>query len=90
MTRPLFRPVGDQAGTGRAAAGLGMRRVDWVRILVAGGTVRCDAQGVGHRLPCRRPLSLGAALALRAVGVPTIIRRESAGDPPPIGGEGDR
>ena len=90
MTWQAFRSVGDPGGTGQTPAGLGMRRVDWVRILVAGSRVRCDAHGVGHRLPCRRPLSLGVALALRAGGVPTIIRSESAGDPPPIGVEGDR
>lgn len=89
MTREPFRGVGDPGGTGQVHAGLGMRRVDWVRILVAGSAVRCDAHGVGHRLPCRRPLSLGTALALRAVGVPTIIRSESAGGPPPIGVGGD-
>ena len=64
-------------------SGLGMRRVDWVRILISGTAVRCDVHGIGHRLPCRRPLSLDSALALRAAGVPTVIRMSSAYGPPP-------
>ena len=58
-------------------SGLGMRRVNWVRIVISGTVVHCDVHGIGHRLPCRRPLSLAFALALRAAGVPTVIRTES-------------
>lgn len=56
---------------------VGMRRVNWVRIVISGTAVLCDVHDIGHRLPCRRPLNLASALALRAAGVPTVIRTES-------------
>lgn len=72
----------------RLRFGVGMRRVDWVRIVICGTAVRCDVHGIGHRLPCRRPLSLDSALALRAAGVPTVIRTASAYGPPPTKPDG--
>ena len=48
-----------------------MRRVSWVRIVVADGGTRFQVRGVGHRLPSTRRVSLETALALAAKGVPT-------------------
>lgn len=52
---------------------IGMRRVDWVGVRVEGGTVRCEAHGVGHRLPTQRQISLDAAAALGRSGVPVVL-----------------
>lgn len=52
----------------------GMRRVSWVRILVADGRTRCEAVGIGHRLPTVRRVSFDTAVALAASGVPSVIR----------------
>ena len=52
----------------------GMRRNCWVRIVVDAGGVHCELLGVGHRLPSVRRISLDTALALRARGVPTVVR----------------
>ena len=52
----------------------GMRRVSWVRIVVADGSTYCEVLGVGHRLPSTRRVSLETALALAAKGVPTVVR----------------
>lgn len=79
MDWPLGRAVRSSDGTvHRLHFGVGMRRVDWVRIVIRGTAVRCEIHGIGHRLPCRRPLSLASALALRAAGVPPVIRTASA------------
>lgn len=51
-----------------------MRRVSWVRFVVADGATRCEAVGTGHRLPTVRPIPLDTALALVAAGVPSVIR----------------
>ncbi len=58
----------------RLCWGLGLRRVDWVRVVVADGTTTCEVVGSGHRAPCRRRVPLSTALALRARGVPTFFR----------------
>jgi hypothetical protein len=65
------------AATGAAPAGpvqTGMRRVSWVRIVIADGVAECEVLGVGHRLPATRRVSLDTALALAASGVPTVVR----------------
>lgn len=51
-----------------------MRRVSWVRISVGDGRTRCDAVGIGHRLPTVRRVSLDTALTLVTSGVPSVIR----------------
>ena len=43
------------------SAETGLRRVDWVRIVVDDDTVRAEAVGVGYRLPTSRPIPLPLA-----------------------------
>lgn len=52
----------------------GMRRVSFVRIVVADGRTRFEVVGTGHRLPTVRTVSVDTALALVAGGVPSVIR----------------
>ena len=52
----------------------GMRSVRWVRITVFDGRAHCEAVGTGHRRPVVREVSLQAATALSASGVPVIVR----------------
>jgi hypothetical protein len=65
-------------GSPKTAAGptvdTGMRRVSWVRIVLADDGARCEVLGVGHRLPNAHAVSLETALALAAEGVPTVVR----------------
>lgn len=58
----------------RLCRDLGLRRVDWVRVVVADGSATCEVVGSGCRAPCRRRVPLSTALALRARGVPTFFR----------------
>jgi hypothetical protein len=58
----------EQAGT------TGLRRVDWVRFLVAQDAVRAEAVGVGYRLPVAHPIPLFVASALVAQGTPSVTR----------------
>jgi hypothetical protein len=51
-----------------------MRRVNWVRIVVVDGHARCEAVGIGHRLPTVRAVSVETAMALAGSGVPSVIR----------------
>lgn len=58
------------------------RRVDRVELVVSDvGSADAVVHAVGHRLPVRRRVSVGAALGLARLGVPTLvettIRRES-------------
>ena len=54
----------------------GYRRLTWQQIDVVGDVVVCRLRGVRHRLPADRPVSLGAALALAADGLPTVVHVE--------------
>ena len=62
-----------------------MRRVSWVRIVVADGRTQCEAVGIGHRLPAVRRVSLDTALELAAGGVPSVIRSGDLEDVAPAG-----
>ena len=53
----------------------GLRRVDWVRLVVERHTVRAEAVGVGYRLPVTRSIPLSVAAALVAAGIPSVTRR---------------
>jgi hypothetical protein len=57
----------------------GLRRVDWVRILVDGDELRAEATGVGFRLPVTTPIPLAVAGELIAAGTPYIVRRQDQG-----------
>lgn len=57
---------------------LGMRRVSFVRVVLADGAVTAEVVGVGHRLPVTRRVSLATAADLAAGGVPTVMRPAGA------------
>jgi hypothetical protein len=66
---------GAGAGTASSAASLvGLRRVDWVRLLVDDDHVGAEAVGVGFRLPTTRPISMAVAARLIESGVPHVTR----------------
>jgi hypothetical protein len=69
-------PAGASAGGGAvsAAALVGLRRVDWVRLLVDDDRVGAEAVGVGFRLPTTCPISLSVAARLISSGVPHVTR----------------
>ena len=72
--------LGGQAGSTRSSTETGLRRVDWVRLVVDHDSVRAEAVGVGYRLPVSRPIPLPVAAALIAGGTPLVTR--TAGDLP--------
>jgi len=53
---------------------VGLRRVDWVRLLVEEDEVRAEAVGVGFRLPTTCPIPLSLATELIAMGTPSVTR----------------
>ena len=53
----------------------GLRRVDWVRLLVDRQRVRAEAVGVGFRVPVTCPIPLSVAARLIALGVPRVTCR---------------
>jgi hypothetical protein len=64
---------------GRAAAH-GLRRVDYVRLLVGGERIRAELVGVGYRLPTAIPVSLPYAARLIADGTPSVTRHVESGN----------
>ena len=58
------RPLGE--------GGLGMRRIDCVRLVFDGERSRAEVVGVGYRLPVSRPIPLGVAGRLIASGTPHL------------------
>ncbi len=50
----------------------GLRRVDWVRLVVDHEHVQAEAVGIGFRLPVTRPISLSSAARLIASGTPHV------------------
>ena len=52
---------------------LGLRRVDWVRIVVEARGARAEVQGVRHRRPVTLPVSLGVAGRLVAGGARLVV-----------------
>lgn len=65
-----------------------MRRIDFVRIVVVDGRTRCEAVGMGHRLPSVRHVPLATALALAGAGVPAVLRSGTGHLPTPDPGTG--
>ena len=61
-----------------AAALVGLRRVDWVRLLVDHDSVGAEAVGVGFRLPTTCPIPMSVAARLIASGVPHVTRHLDA------------
>jgi hypothetical protein len=67
--------LGAGASTAFSAASLvGLRRVDWVRLLVDDDHVGAEAVGVGFRLPTTCPIPMSVAARLIASGVPHVTR----------------
>ena len=67
--------LGAGASTVSSAASLvGLRRVDWVRLLVDDDHVGAEAVGVGFRLPTTCPISMSIAARLIESGVPHVTR----------------
>ena len=60
----------------RAGSGVGLRRVDWVRLIVDDDQVRAEATGVGFRLPVTRRIPLTVAASLLAGGTPCVTIHE--------------
>jgi len=59
----------------------GLRRVDYVRLLVGGEHIRAELVGVGYRLPTALPVSLSYAARLIADGTPSVTRHVSSERP---------
>ncbi|MGE0794608.1 MAG: hypothetical protein AB7H43_05820 [Acidimicrobiia bacterium] len=59
---------------GTQRQGTGLRRVDWIRVLLATDGPRAEAVGVGHRRPASAPITLSAAARLVAGGAPLVVR----------------
>lgn len=60
----------------RTGTGVGLRRIDWVRLIVDHDQVRAEATGVGFRLPVTRPIPLAVAASLLASGTPCVTVHE--------------
>jgi hypothetical protein len=82
-TQPLPRP-----SWSGAAAAVGLRRVDWVRVFVADGQTVAEMAGVAHRYPRRFRVSLAGAARLAEAGVPLRIEHPGASCEPDTAGEG--
>jgi hypothetical protein len=67
------------------ASRAGLRRVDWVRLLVDDGHLRAEAVGVGFRLPVTRPISLSVAAELIAAGTPHVTHSAECQRDDPVG-----
>jgi len=50
-----------------------LRRVQWVRVVVDGQSVRAEAVGMGHRLPTTCRISMETAAALVHQGLPVSV-----------------
>ena len=57
----------------RAAARLGMRRIEWVRVVVDEEGPHAELSGVAHRLPRIQRIPLALAASLAAEGVPLLV-----------------
>jgi hypothetical protein len=65
--------------TGDIAQRIGLRRVDWVRLMSDHDAVlKAEAIGMGFRLPVTRPIPLGLAAELIASGTPYVRRHVPA------------
>jgi hypothetical protein len=56
---------------------LGLRRIDFVRIILGEGTPRCEAVGISHRRTVTRLIPLRSAMG------PSVVRRPGATDDGP-------
>ena len=74
MSDPLLSGAASAALSASAASLVGLRRVDWVRLLVDDDHVGAEAVGVGYRLPASCPISMSVATRLIQSGVPHVTR----------------
>jgi hypothetical protein len=51
----------------------GLRRVEWIRLVVGDGVTRAEAIGVGYRLPVTVPIPVSLAVRLAGEGVPFVL-----------------
>lgn len=58
--------------SGTVTSRAGLRRVDWVRLLIDHGHLRAEAVGMGFRLPVTLPIPLSVAAELIAAGTPHV------------------
>lgn len=69
----------DLAAARRVSAAF--RRIDRVELVLSGADpVEAAVYAVGHRLPVRRPVSVGAALGLARLGVPAVVEMPVRGE----------
>ena len=66
----------------RGVPEVGLSRVCWVRIVVAGPRTVCVVGGIAHRRPVVRRVSLATATSLASSGVPAVVRHSSSAPPP--------
>lgn len=64
------RHVEDETGSRR----IGLRRVDWIRVLLGTDGPRAEAVGIRHRMPVAVPITLAAATRIVADGAPLVVR----------------
>jgi hypothetical protein len=60
--------------TSTGATLVGLRRIDWVRLVVSDDHVGAEVVGVGYRLPRSCPIPMSLAATLIASGVPHTTR----------------
>jgi hypothetical protein len=68
------RQGAEDGASGRGARRVGLRRIDWIRLVVADEQVAAEAVGVGFRLPVTCPITLSLAAELIAAGTPHVMR----------------
>jgi hypothetical protein len=73
----VFRLGVDEPGIGSQLTGL--RRVDWVRVVLGDGGPTAEAVGVRHRRPAATPISIAVAARLAAEGTPLVVRDRRVG-----------
>ncbi len=52
---------------------VGLRRVDWIRVLLGADGPRAEAVGIRHRVPVTVPITLAAATRIVAGGAPLVV-----------------
>jgi hypothetical protein len=57
-----------------AAAAMGLRRVDYIRVTVGGGRPVAEVTGAGHRYPSTVRVPLRTANRLAAAGIPLLVK----------------
>ena len=68
---PNLEPV--IPGNGTAELPLGLRRIEWIRLVVGEGPTRAEAVGVGYRLPVTVQIPVSLAVRLAGEGVPFVL-----------------